>query len=206
MGQIPLPPDPKRQVVKMFDIPILPCPRTRSRPPHCSTTMLCRALRLGPIARATGRSTAGPAVVPAFVNSPRHPPLALKCQRMISNANELLTHVVPRHTHNCGALTAQNVGESVVLNGWLSSSRDIGKNLQFFALRDGHGVTQVMAKITPEMRQDWEQKYGFSSIPLESVISVTGKVIPRPKDQINSAMKTGEIEVRFVLIKIMILY
>jgi aspartyl-tRNA synthetase len=101
-------------------------------------------------------------------------------------------------THNCGSLTVENLGQSVELRGWLSSCRDVGKTLQFLALRDGHGITQVVANITMEMKHQWENLHGFTSIPLESVISITGVVRRRPLDQINLNMVTGEIEVFIV--------
>ena len=48
-------------------------------------------------------------------------------------------------THSCGALRAQDVGEEVVLLGWVHRVRDLG-SLVFIDLRDRHGVTQILAR------------------------------------------------------------
>ena len=48
-------------------------------------------------------------------------------------------------THTCGALTAADVGQDVVLLGWVHRVRDLG-SLVFIDIRDRHGITQVVAR------------------------------------------------------------
>lgn len=95
-----------------------------------------------------------------------------------------------KRTHNCGQLRAANVGEEVVLNGWVRSYRDHG-SLVFIDLRDREGITQVVfnqEKIPAlheqarHLRDEW-------------VIGVKGKVLNRGEGLTNPKLATGEIEV-----------
>lgn len=91
-------------------------------------------------------------------------------------------------SHNCSQLTKTNVSETVRLSGWVHRKRDHG-NLLFIDLRDHYGITQLVAT---------EGSTAFtelSHIRLESVITVTGQVIARTTETINSNLATGEIEV-----------
>ncbi|KAF0288861.1 Aspartate--tRNA(Asp/Asn) ligase [Amphibalanus amphitrite] len=89
-------------------------------------------------------------------------------------------------THTCGQLRAKDAGRSVSLCGWLQFKR-MGK---FITLRDGYGVTQL---ILPD--EDRRLSELVDSLPLESVLQVTGAVRLRPDGQQNQDMKTGDIEV-----------
>ena len=88
-------------------------------------------------------------------------------------------------THNCNQLREENVGERVVLDGWLHSVRDLGA-VVFFVMRDFYGFTQVTVS-------DEAMKAQVREIPRESTIEVKGKVILRSSP--NKTMPTGMIEI-----------
>lgn len=88
-------------------------------------------------------------------------------------------------THNCNELRESNVGESVVLCGWLHSVRDLGAVI-FFVLRDFYGMTQVTVS-------DEGLKEQVRSIQRESTLKVSGKVILRSSP--NPNIPTGLIEI-----------
>ena len=48
-----------------------------------------------------------------------------------------------KRTHYCGDLRIANVGEVVVLNGWVQKKRNWG-GLVFVDLRDIKGITQIL--------------------------------------------------------------
>ena len=95
-----------------------------------------------------------------------------------------------RRTVTCGDLRAADVGKNVVLNGWVSRSRDLG-GLSFISLRDRYGITQV---VVGDKASDDVKKIA-SSLKSEYCIAVKGTVIARSEKDINKDMATGEIEV-----------
>lgn len=93
-------------------------------------------------------------------------------------------------THTCGELREQNVGERVVLNGWVDRRRDLG-GLIFIWLRDRYGITQIVFQ--QETNKDaYEQAKKLRS---EFVISVEGIVRKRPEDAINRELETGSVDI-----------
>ena len=92
-------------------------------------------------------------------------------------------------THNCNELTKLVVGQTIKLSGWVHRRRDHG-NLLFIDLRDHYGITQLVFT-----DQDLTLKDRASHLRYESVITVEGKVVAREKDNINTVIDTGEIEV-----------
>ena len=98
-----------------------------------------------------------------------------------------------KRTHNCGELNANNIGEIVSLNGWISKSRDLG-GLTFIDLRDRYGITQIVfgEDINKDIFEDAKR------LGLEDVIGITGKVVSRPSEAINLDMPTGEVDVEVI--------
>ncbi len=91
-------------------------------------------------------------------------------------------------THYCGNLDLKNVNETIKLSGWMHSIRDHG-GLIFIDLRDQFGIAQIVIDQNSPLFKKIE------SLRLESVISISGKVILRSKETINDKIKTGQIEV-----------
>ncbi|XP_050307458.1 aspartate--tRNA ligase, mitochondrial [Anthonomus grandis grandis] len=89
-------------------------------------------------------------------------------------------------THTCGQLNLDNVGQKVLICGWLEYQR----MNKFVVLRDSYGETQL---IIPD--KEAHIKELLKNIPYESIIQVKGTVRSRPKDMINTRQATGEIEV-----------
>ncbi|NLT51389.1 MAG: aspartate--tRNA ligase [Ignavibacteria bacterium] len=95
-----------------------------------------------------------------------------------------------RRTHTCGDLREVNIGESVVLNGWVDTRRDLG-GVIFIDLRDRYGITQVLFE--PTFNKDSHEL--AKQLRTEFVISVEGKVRKRPEGTENSEISTGNIDV-----------
>ena len=88
-------------------------------------------------------------------------------------------------TNTCGELTISDLGKKVVLSGFVQTIRDHG-GVMFLDLRDSYGVTQVVV-------HDEKMLEGVSK---ETVIKVTGEVIKRDEETINTKLTTGEIEIK----------
>ena len=93
-------------------------------------------------------------------------------------------------THTCGQLSSNDVGESVVLNGWVNTVRLHGQ-VVFIDIRDRYGKTQIVFN-SEDYSGEFEE---VKKISMEDVLSISGNVQNRQKDAINPDMKTGEIEV-----------
>jgi aspartyl-tRNA synthetase len=102
-----------------------------------------------------------------------------------------------RRTHNCGELSAKNIGQHVVLMGWVNSSRDHG-GVIFTNLRDRYGITQCV--FDPS---NLGSHNIASELKSEYVVCVSGKVRQRPDGLANPKMPTGEIEVESSKIEIL---
>ena len=92
-------------------------------------------------------------------------------------------------SHNCGQITAKNIGEDVTLSGWVSCVRDLG-GIIFVELRDRTGFFQLVAD--PQINPDIHAI--FSKLKTESVINIKGKVTERPEETYNDKLPTGEVE------------
>src|SRR5580692_13159276 len=95
----------------------------------------------------------------------------------------------PYRTHTCGALRLGDAGQPARLSGWVHAKRDHG-HLLFVDLRDHYGLTQcVFAAGSPAF------EVADRARP-ESVITVTGSVVPREAGTINPKLPTGEVELK----------
>ncbi len=92
-------------------------------------------------------------------------------------------------THTCGELSLMNVGNEVMISGWVHKRRDLG-GLIFVDLRDRYGLTQVV--FNPEKMPDMAVPEGLK---YEYVVCVKGTVVKRAENALNTEMSTGEIEV-----------
>jgi len=91
-------------------------------------------------------------------------------------------------THKCNELRIENVNDQVKLSGWVHRKRDHGQ-LIFVDLRDHYGLTQV---VVDSSNKNFSI---FESLPLESVITVSGIVVERSDETINDNLPTGKIEI-----------
>lgn len=101
-------------------------------------------------------------------------------------------------THTCGALTKKDLGQKVILTGWVHKWRDLG-GLIFIDLRDRYGKIQTV--FNPEENPDvYEQAKALRN---EDVVEISGIVTARPDTMINREMKTGEIEISASALRIL---
>lgn len=91
-------------------------------------------------------------------------------------------------SHTCAALRKSDEGQEVRLSGWIHKIRDHGGVL-FIDLRDTHGLTQCVIEENSPLLAEVEKWR------VESVVTITGKVMARDAEAVNAKMKTGEIEV-----------
>ena len=96
--------------------------------------------------------------------------------------------------HNCGELNIENVGQTVVIAGWIQKIRNLGA-MQFIDLRDEFGITQIVISDNEKIRKQTE------GLVTETVISVKGTVVERSNK--NTKIATGEIEIDAEEIKVL---
>src|SRR5205085_10134027 len=92
-------------------------------------------------------------------------------------------------THNCAALRASNVGETVRLSGSVHRKRDHG-HLLFVDLRDHYGITQIVTDT------DSAAFKVLDRIRVESVVTVEGQVVARSPETVNATLPTSERALR----------
>lgn len=95
---------------------------------------------------------------------------------------------VYKRSHMCGELRETDIGQDVVLNGWIQKRRNLG-GLIFCDLRDKTGITQIVFndKIPKELFDKAD------TLRSEYVVGVKGKVAERESK--NPDFPTGDIEV-----------
>ena len=92
-------------------------------------------------------------------------------------------------THTCGELRIANVGQKVILSGWVQRIRKMG-GMSFIDLRDRYGITQlVIDESASKEINNQAEKLGR-----EYVIQIEGEVLERQSK--NNKIDTGDIEVR----------
>ncbi len=96
-----------------------------------------------------------------------------------------------KRSHTCGDLSVKEVGQTVILNGWVDTRRDHG-GLVFIDLRDRYGLTQVV--FDPDAGSALHE--AAHDLRTEYVIGVKGVVSPRLPGKENPKLKTGAIEVK----------
>ena len=78
-------------------------------------------------------------------------------------------------TCDCGTLRADDVGQEVILAGWVNNYRDHGDNLVFIDLRDRGGLTQCRFNVDT----DPDATKLARTLRKEDVIAVRGEVLHR---------------------------
>lgn len=93
-----------------------------------------------------------------------------------------------KRTNRCGLLNSNNIGEEVILNGWVASNRNLG-GLIFIDLRDRTGIVQLVIKPdeNPELANIAKQ--------LRSEFVIWAKGVVARRESPNNKIPTGEIEV-----------
>lgn len=100
-------------------------------------------------------------------------------------------------THNCNEINLSDVGKEVRIAGFVETIRDLG-GLVFLDIRDMYGVTQVVTSGEDSALVDFA-----SHIPIESTVTVLGKVRKRDAETYNPKIATGEVEIVIDEIKIL---
>ncbi|KUP07293.1 aspartate--tRNA ligase [Bacillus coahuilensis m2-6] len=93
-------------------------------------------------------------------------------------------------SHYCGEVTEVQVGEKVVLKGWVQKRRDLG-GLIFIDLRDRSGIVQTV--FNPETSMEALQI--AEKARNEYILQVSGSVLKRDEKAINPSIPTGKIEI-----------
>ncbi|UAT42743.1 aspartate--tRNA ligase [Anaplasmataceae bacterium AB001_6] len=88
---------------------------------------------------------------------------------------------------NLAEITESDVGKSLKISGWIFHKRDHG-GLLFLDIRDYYGILQTVCN---EKHNDFET---ISSIRIESVVTIEGKIRSRSPETINESIPNGKIE------------
>ena len=97
----------------------------------------------------------------------------------------------------CGLVSREYLGKVVTVHGWVHRRRDHG-GVIFIDLRDREGLLQVV--VDPDTPDTFKMA---ETLRNEFVVSVTGKVRPRPDGTVNTHLVSGEIEVLAQTIEIL---
>lgn len=100
-------------------------------------------------------------------------------------------------THNCNEIRLSDVGKEVRIAGFVETIRDLG-GVVFLDIRDMYGVTQVVTQGLESSLVDFA-----SHIPIESTVTIFGKVRKRDEETYNPKIATGEVEIVIEEIKVL---
>ena len=101
-----------------------------------------------------------------------------------------------KRTHYCGTLTKNEIGNEVVVCGWVQRQRDLGA-LIFVDLRDRTGIIQLAFDDNTD-REIFDKAFSLRS---EFVVMAKGNV--RMRSSINTEIPTGEIEIEVNELKVL---
>lgn len=87
-------------------------------------------------------------------------------------------------TVTCGELREENIGQEVRVAGWVENIRDHG-GVMFLDIRDQYGVLQLVVHNDELLK----------GINKECTVTLSGKVVKRDEETINSKIATGYVEV-----------
>ncbi len=96
-----------------------------------------------------------------------------------------------KRTHHCNELRPAHIGQTVVLEGWVHSRRDLG-GLIFIDVRDREGRTQTVFDPSDLTKELFDSAAALRS---ECVVRISGKVRQRPGGTDNTKIATGQVEV-----------
>jgi aspartyl-tRNA synthetase len=92
-------------------------------------------------------------------------------------------------TDYCGNISADYIGQTVTIQGWVNKRRDLG-GVIFLDMRDRAGIVQVV--IDPDTADTFATA---NKVRNEYCLTLTGLVRARPASQVNNDMRTGAIEI-----------
>ena len=101
-----------------------------------------------------------------------------------------------KRTDYCGTLNKENIGNTVVVCGWIQRQRDLG-GLIFADLRDRTGIVQLAFDDNTN-REIFEKAFA-----LRSEFVVMAKGIVRMRSSVNHDIPTGEIEIEVNTLKVL---
>lgn len=90
-------------------------------------------------------------------------------------------------THTTAVINEELIGQTVTVAGFVDTVRDHG-GVQFVDLRDHYGILQVA------MHDRSPAGSIQQTLPRETAVSVTGKILLRDKDTVNPKIATGTVE------------
>ncbi len=98
--------------------------------------------------------------------------------------------------HTCGEIRVENIGQEVLLAGWVQRVRNLG-GMTFIDLRDRYGLTQLVI----DDHSTEEVKNIASTLGREFVLQARGVV--RERSSKNAKMATGDVELQISELKIL---